>query len=133
MAMTENQLTPKNDPIGTEAPEADWATLFARAIDDIAHIVQSEARLLTVGMRTVLAEQVDRIFTLVAIGALLAVGAVCLVAAAILLLHEFFLLPWWQSFGLTAGALFAVGIAIAAFATIRRKHTKSDPTSSIAI
>ena len=53
--MTENPLSPKNDPIGTEAREADWATLFGRAIDDIAQIVQSEAHLLTAGMRTVLA------------------------------------------------------------------------------
>ena len=118
--MTENQ-SPKNDLIRMEAREADWATLFERAIDDIAHIVQSEAHLLTVGMRTVLAEQIDHIFTLVAIGALTAVGVVCLVAAAILLLHEFFLLPWWQSFGITALTLFSVGIAMAAFVTSRPK------------
>ena len=119
--MTENHLSPKDVPVGTDAREADWATLFGRAIDDVAQIVQSEAHLLTAGMRTVLAEQIDRIFTLVAISALLAVGAVCLVAAAVLLQREFFLLSWWQSFGITALALFAIGIGFAAFATIRRK------------
>lgn len=117
--MTENQLTPKNGPILIEAREADWATLLARAIDDITRIVQSEARLLTAGVRTVLSEQIDRIFTFIAIGALMVAGAICFIAAAILLLHEFLLLPWWQSFGIVALTLFAIGTAIAAFAASR--------------
>ncbi len=121
--MAENQLTPKEELLHMEAREADWGSLFSRTIDDIAHIVQSEARLLIAGTRAVITGQIDRIFALLAIGALMAVGGVCLVAMVILLLHEFFLVPWWQSFGITALALFALGIAIAAFVSSHRKPT----------
>jgi len=118
--MAENQVV-KNDRIRTEAREADWSTLVARAIDDITRIVQSEARLLTAGMRTVLAEQIDRIFAFVATSALMAAGGICLIVTAILFLHEFVMLPWWQSFGITALGLFALAIAIGAFASSRSR------------
>lgn len=116
--MPESQLV-KHDRIHTEARETDWSTLLTRAIDDITRIAQSEARLVTAGIRNALAEQIDRIFAFAATGALMAAGALCLIAAAIMFLHEFAMLPWWQSFGITALALFAVGIAIAMFASRR--------------
>ena len=91
MTVAETQLNPRGGR--TEVREADWSTLFGRALDDLTHIVQSEARLLTAGMRTVLEAQLDRIFVVVATGALIAAGAVCLLGAAILLLHEYAMLP----------------------------------------
>ena len=51
----------------------------------------------------------------------MAAGAICLLAAIIMFLHEFLLLPWWESFGITALGLFAVAIAVGAFASARPK------------
>jgi hypothetical protein len=113
--MAENPLV-KHDRIRTEARDTEWSTLLARAIDDITRLAHSEVRLMTAGIRTALTEQTDRIFAFFATGALMAAGALCLIAAAIMFLHEFARLPWWQSFGITALALFAIGIAIARFA-----------------
>lgn len=119
--MAENQLIHRNDRIRTEAREADWASLLARAIDDMTRIVHSELRLLTAGMRTVLDEEIDRVLAFVATGVLTVGGAICVLAAAILFLHEYAMLPWWQSFGITGLVLFAIAIALGAFATSRRQ------------
>jgi hypothetical protein len=113
MTVAETQLNPRDGR--TDVREADWSTLFGRALDDITHIVQSEARLLTAGMRTVLEAQLDRIFAFLAIGGLIAAGAVCLLGAAILLLHEYAMLPLWQSFGIVGLSLFAIAILVGAF------------------
>jgi hypothetical protein len=119
--MAENQLAPKNDRIRTEAREADWSSLLARAIDDMTRIVHSELRLLSASMKTMLGEEIDRVFAFLATGVLMVGGAICGLAAAILFLHEYAKLPWWQSFGITGLALFAIAIAVGAFATSRPK------------
>jgi len=117
--MAENQLTPGDDRIRTVARDDDWTSLFARAVDDLTRIVHSEFRLLVAGMKTVLDEEIDRVLAFVATGVVMMAGALCLLAAIIMFLHEFVLLPWWQSFGITALAMFAIAIAIRAF-TLKR-------------
>lgn len=119
--MAENQLIPKNDRIRAEARDTDWGTLIARAVDDITRIVHSEVRLLIAGISTVFDQEIDRVLAFMAIGVLMVFGAICVLAAAIFFLHEYVMLPWWQSFGITGLALFAIAIAIGAFATSRPK------------
>lgn len=94
---------------------------MARAIDDITRIMQSEIRLVTTSMRTILAEQTDRVLGFIASGVLMMFGMMCILAAMILFLHEYAMLPWWQSFGITGLLLFAIAIAVRAFATARPK------------
>ena len=117
--MAENQLTPGNDRIRSEAREGDWASLFTRAVDDLTRIVHSEFRLLVAGMKSVLDEEIDRVLAFVATGVLMMVGALCMLTAIIMFLHEFLLLPWWQSFGITSLAMFAIAIAIRGLASRR--------------
>lgn len=120
--MAENQLVPRER--GREqhrAVEADWSTLVARAVDDISRILQSEIRLLNASLKTLIDEEVERVLAFVASGALMAGGAICLLTAVILFLHEFAMLPWWQSFGIVGLGLFALAIAIGAFASRRPK------------
>jgi hypothetical protein len=119
--MAENQLIPRNDRIRDEARDTDWGTLIGRAVDDITRIVHSEFRLLTVSMKTVLDDEIDRVLAFIATFVLMAGGAICVLAAVILFLHEYAMLPWWQSFGITGLALFAIAIAVGAFA--RRSRT----------
>ncbi len=118
--MPENQLIPRNDHIDVEsAASADWASLVARAVDDMTRIVHSEFRLLVAGMQSVLDEGIDRVLGFIATGVLIMAGALCMLAAIIMFLHEFMLLPWWQSFGITALLMFGIAIAIRA-ATMQR-------------
>jgi hypothetical protein len=117
--MAQNQLVPRPDTPRDDHP--DWTTLVARALDDITRIMQSEIRLVTTSMRAILAEQTDRVLGFIASGVLMMFGVLCVLAAVILFLHEFAMLPWWQSFGITGLALFAVAIAVQAFTTPRSK------------
>ena len=118
--MAENQLIP-NDRLDAEARETDWTSLLARAVDDITRIMHSEFRLLSASMKTALDEEIDRVLAFVATGALIMVGAICMLAGIIMFLHEYAMLPWWQSYGITALLLFATAIALSAFANSRRK------------
>ena len=119
--MAENQLVPRNDRVRAEARDADWGTLLGRAIDDITRIVHSELRLFSASMKSVLAEETDRVLAAIATGVLMAGGAICVLVAAILFLHEYARLPWWQSFGIVGMGLFAIAIAFGAFAASRSK------------
>jgi hypothetical protein len=120
--MAENQLVPRERARDQQrAVEADWSTLVARAVDDISRILQSEIRLLSASLKTVLEEQIERVLAFMATGALLAGGAICMLAALILFLHEYVMLPWWQSFGIVGLGFFALAIAVGAFATRRTK------------
>jgi Putative Actinobacterial Holin-X, holin superfamily III len=117
--MAEHQLIPRSDRVRAEARDTDWSTLVARAIDDMTRIMQSEGRLLVAGVRSVFKEEIDRVVALVATGVVMMGGAVCMLAAIILFLHEYLMLPWWGSFGIVGLALFAISIALGAFATSR--------------
>ncbi|HXN84669.1 MAG TPA: phage holin family protein [Candidatus Binataceae bacterium] len=118
--MAQNQIIPRSEKqSGGDQP--DWTTLLARAIDDITRIMQSEIRLVTNSMRTILAEQTDRVLGFIASGVLMVFGMMCILAAAILFLHEYAMLPWWQSFGITGLALLAIAIAVRAFSMPRSK------------
>jgi VIT1/CCC1 family predicted Fe2+/Mn2+ transporter len=119
--MAENQLIPRSDRVRAEARETDWSTLVARAVDDVTRIIHSEGQLLVAGVRGALSEGIDRVLALVAAGVVMAGGAMCLLAAIVLFLHEYVMLPWWQSFGIVGLALFAIGIGLGAFAGGRSK------------
>jgi Putative Actinobacterial Holin-X, holin superfamily III len=116
--MADNQLTP-GDRVSIEARETDWASLLGRAVDDLTRIMHSELRLLSLSMKSALDEEVDRLLALVGTGILMIGGVICALATIILFLHEFVMLPWWQSFGITALVLFVVAIALRAFAARR--------------
>ena len=118
--MAQNQIIPRSEK-PSDGDQPDWTTLLARAIDDITRIMQSEIRLVTANMRTILAEQTDRVLGFIASGVLMMFGMMCILAATILFLHEFAMLPWWQSFGITGLALFVIAIAVQAFTTPRSK------------
>ena len=119
--MAENQLIPR-DRLEAEARDTDWSSLLARAVDDVTRIMHSEFRLLSAAMKTALSEEIDRVIAIVASGLLLSAGAICALAALILFLHEFAMLPWWQSFGATALLLFATAIALSAIMSSRRNN-----------
>jgi hypothetical protein len=120
-AMAENQLTPRNDRVRSEARQTDWASLIARAVDDMTRIVHSELRLLSASMKTALDEEVDRVLAFVASGMLMLAGALCILAGFIMFLREYATLPWWQSFGIAALVLFAIAVGLRAFASSRSK------------
>lgn len=119
--MAENQVIHRTDRIRVEAHETDWGTLLGRAVDDLTRIVHSEAQLLTIGLKTLFDEEVDRILAFAVTGVLIGAGAICVLLAAILFLHEYTKLPWWQSFGLVGLVLFGIAIAASAFASSRPK------------
>src|SRR5258708_38734547 len=111
MKMAENRVLPRERGRDLQRPvDADWSTLVARAVDDITRILQSEIRLLAASLKTVFDEEVERVLAFVATGALIAGGAICMLAALILFLHEFVMLPWWQSFGIVGLGFFALAI-----------------------
>jgi len=118
--MAENQLFPRSEK-PSDGDQPDWTTLLARAIDDITRIMQSEIRLVTNSMKTILAEQTDRVLGFIASGVLMVFGMMCILAATILFLHEYAMLPWWQSFGIAGLALFVIAIAVQAFTAPRSK------------
>jgi len=119
--MAESQIIPRADRIRVEAHETDWGTLLGRAVDDLTRIVHSEAQLLSISLKTLFDEEVDRILAFAVTGVLMAAGAICVLMAAILFLHEFAKLPWWQSFGIVGLVLFGIAIAASAFASSRPK------------
>ena len=119
--MAENQLIHRNDRLRVEARETDWGTLLGRAVDDLTRIMHSEAQLLSLSLKSLFDQEIDRVIAFVITGALMAGGAICILAAAILFLREYLMLPWWQSFGAVGLALFAVAIGVGAFASSRPK------------
>ena len=118
--MVENQLVhrnDRNDRIRVEARETDWGTLLGRAVDDLTRIMHSEAQLLSLSLKALFDQEVDRVIAFVITAGLMGGGAICILAAAILFLREYLMLPWWQSFGAAGLALFAIAIGVGAFAS----------------
>ena len=114
--MTEKQSHIAN---GTQETLQDWPTLVGRAVDDVTHILQSEAHMLETSMSAALETRLASAIATLTIVAVMIGGAVCIVCAAILLLHQW--LPLWQSFGIIGGGILLVGLASYAI-------TKSPPT-----
>jgi hypothetical protein len=107
---------------GAEDNYPDWATLFTKAVDDVARILRSEADLFRISFEGSLKAQMDQaLVALSAAGALICAG-VCALASLIAFLHEshpdlnWSGLPWWQALGAGAILMFLVGICIRAVA-----------------
>jgi Putative Actinobacterial Holin-X, holin superfamily III len=115
MPMTEKQPHHAN---GASETLQDWPTLVGRAVDDVTHILQSEAHMLETNMSAALETRLASAIATLTVVAVMVCGGVCILSAAILLLHEW--LPLWQAFGLAGVGIMLVGIAI--YAT-----TKSAP------
>jgi hypothetical protein len=98
-------------PRADEVPEAhsDWPTLIERAVDDVSHIVRSEAHMFQTSMATTLEAQTSKAAALLISTAVIFSGTLCILCAAILLLHQW--LPWWQAFGITGVATLVIGVA----------------------
>jgi len=113
-------MTEKQPHHANGAPETlqDWPTLVGRAVDDVTHILQSEAHMLETNMSAALETRLASAIATLTVVAVMVCGGVCILSAAILLLHEW--LPLWQAFGLAGVGIMLVGLAI--YAT-----TKSAP------
>ena len=105
-------MTEKQSHHGNGAPESlqDWPTLVGRAVDDVTHILQSEAHMLENSMSAALETRLASAIASLTVIAIVICGAVCMVCAGILLMHEW--LPLWQAFGLAGVSILLLGIAI---------------------
>jgi hypothetical protein len=88
---------------------ADWPTLIERAVDDVSHILRSEAHMFQTGIRATVEQQLSNALAHLATIAVIIIGALCLLGAAIFLLHQW--LPWWQAFGSAGLATLLAGIS----------------------
>jgi hypothetical protein len=107
---------------GAQDNYPDWATLFTKAVDDVARILRSEADLFRISFEAALKAQIDQaLVVLAAVGALICAG-VCALASLIAFLHQSHPdlnwrgLPWWQALGVGAIVMVVVGITIRAVA-----------------
>jgi hypothetical protein len=89
--------------------EPDWAHVLGRIFDDLAHIIQMEARLFEGNLGQILVALTDRTLAHVLLIATMLTSGWCLLAALVIGLHR--LIPWWASFAVAAGAVFLCGIA----------------------
>jgi uncharacterized membrane protein YqjE len=113
------------EPAELRAPdEPDWATLAARAIDDVARMVQAEIHLAEASFRASLKESLVDAFMMLAVAGFIAAAAICLLAALVILLHHW--VEWWLAFALTACASAAIGAAVA-FASRSTKKRLGEP------
>jgi len=105
-------MTEKQPHYPNGAPETlqDWPTLVGRAVDDVTHILQSEAHMLETNMSAALETRLAGAIATLTVVAVMVCGGVCILSAAILLLHEW--LPLWQAFGLAGVGIMLVGIVI---------------------
>ena len=101
---------------GAQETHADWATLVAQAVDDVSHILHSEADLLQINLTSKLRSQIDYAAATFAMVAAFICAGICVLAAVILLLHQSFVqwqgFPWWQALTIGAFLMLVVGIAI---------------------
>ena len=110
-------MTEKQSHNANGAPESlqDWPTLVGRAVDDVTHILQSEAHMLESSMGAALETRLASAIATLTVIAVMLCGGVCILCAAILLLHQW--LPLWQAFGLAGAGILLVGIA--SYATMK--------------
>jgi putative superfamily III holin-X len=127
-AMDEKQHLTSN---GAQETHADWATLVAQAVDDVSHILHSEADLLQINLGAAVRAQIDYALATFAMVAAFICATICALAALILFLHQPFLrwhgFPWWQALAVGAFLMVVVGIAIRRIAgrstTLSRRDT----------
>jgi hypothetical protein len=110
---------------GAQGTHADWATLIARAVDDVSRIVRSESHLLQISLSAALKAQIDYALTAFAMVIALICAGICVLAALIIILHQSFQwwhgFAWWQAFGVGGLLMFVLGIAIHLIAGRRRQ------------
>ena len=87
----------------------DWPTLVGRAVDDITHILRSEAHMMETSMSAALEARLASAIATLTIISVITCGGVCVLCAAILLLHQW--LPLWQAFGLAGVGVLLIGLA----------------------
>lgn len=111
------------EPAELSAPNEppDWSTLAARAIDDIAHMVQAEIHLAEASFRSSLKESVNDAFAMLAVASFVAAAAICLLTALVLLLHHQGF-EWWLAFAITGCVSAVIGVAVALVSRPRRKR-----------
>jgi len=92
----------------SEPPE--WTTLVARAIDDVARMVQAEIHLAEASIRSSLKESINDAFAMLAVAGFLAAAGICILAALILLLHRW--VEWWLALAVTGCSSAIIGAAV---------------------
>jgi hypothetical protein len=98
--------------------EAQWPELISRAVNDLSRIVHAEFRLVELGIKRLIEEEIDRSIKVVAALGFLLCSAVCAVCALIIGLHLLLGL-WWAAFAIVAAASGLAGIAF--FGWARRR------------
>ena len=89
-----------------------WPALIGRTVEDLSAIVHAEVRLLELGVKNTVQQEIDRAIMAALALATLLLGFGCLTVAAILCLHEALRAPWWIAFGLVAGVALVGGVGI---------------------
>ncbi len=102
---------------------SDWPTLVSRAVNDISRILQAEIRLVELGIKNVVEQEIDRALKAALALTMLMLGAVCGVAAAIVGLHAL-LGIWWAAFAIVAGASIGGGGALLMLSLRRPSSSK---------
>ena len=98
--------------------EAQWPELISRAVNDLSRIVHAEFRLVELGIKRLIEEEIDRSIKVIAALGFLLCSAVCAVCAIIIGLHILLGL-WWAAFAIVAAASGLAGIAF--FSWARRR------------
>jgi small-conductance mechanosensitive channel len=98
--------------IARRRPDADaqWPELISRAVNDLSRIVHAEFRLVELGIKRLVEEEIDRSIKIIAALGFLLCSAVCAVCALIIGLHILLGL-WWASLAIVAAASALAGIA----------------------
>ena len=87
--------------------EGSWPALVAHALDDVLRIVQAELRLVEIGLKSVLEQQVAQFAaTLLAIGFSL-IGGILMLAALVVLLDR--VMPLWTALAVAGLVAIACG------------------------
>jgi hypothetical protein len=91
--------------------EPQWPELVSRAINDLSRIVHAEIRLIELGIKRLIEQEIERSLKVaLALGFLLC-AAICAVSATVIGLHALLGL-WWAAFAIVAvlSALLGAGL-----------------------
>jgi putative superfamily III holin-X len=91
-------------------PDAQWPELISRAVNDLSRIVHAEFRLVELGIKRLIEEEIDHSIKIIAALGFLLCSAVCAVCALIIGLHILLGL-WWAALAIVAAASSLAGIA----------------------